>query len=43
MREILEYAIQKLENAYLKLKEGVLLAKDDLNKDSVHLINYLIL
>ncbi|MFQ6083606.1 MAG: HI0074 family nucleotidyltransferase substrate-binding subunit [Candidatus Aminicenantia bacterium] len=35
MKEILEYSIQKLEKAFLKLKEGVISAKDELDKDGV--------
>ena len=35
MKEILEYSTQKLEKAFLKLKEGVVSAKDELDKDGV--------
>ena len=35
MKEVLEYAIQKLENAFLKLKNGANSAVDELDKDGV--------
>ena len=35
MREETEYAINKLENALSKLREGTLQAKDELDKDGV--------
>jgi nucleotidyltransferase substrate binding protein (TIGR01987 family) len=35
MKEVLKYAIQKLEDAYVKLRNGVVLAKDELDKDGV--------
>ena len=35
MKEVLEYAIEKLEKAFLRLKEGVLSSEDELDKDGV--------
>ena len=35
MKKTLEYSIQKLEKAFLKLKDGAALAKDELDKDGV--------
>jgi len=35
MREIPKYAFQELEKAFLKLKEGVASAQDELDKDGV--------
>ena len=35
MREILEHAVQRLGDAYSKLKHGVDTAKDELGKDGV--------
>jgi len=35
MKETLDYSIQQLEKAFLKLKNGVASAQDDLDKDGV--------
>lgn len=35
MKEILKYSIQKLENAFIRLKAGVVSSKDELDKDGV--------
>lgn len=35
MKEELEYSLSKLENAFIKLKEGVAKAEDELDKDGV--------
>lgn len=35
MREVLNYAVTKLENAYLRLSEGAKSAEDELDKDGV--------
>ncbi len=35
MKDILEYSIQRMESAFLKLKDGAEIAKNDLEKDGV--------
>jgi len=35
MKDVLEYSLKKLKNAYKKLEEGVKQAKDELDKDGV--------
>ncbi|MDI6781393.1 MAG: HI0074 family nucleotidyltransferase substrate-binding subunit [bacterium] len=35
MKENVEYAVKKFEDGFMRLKQGVLLAEDDLGKDGV--------